>query len=379
MDATFKDIRASCRGKKFIVRFTSAYHGHVSGVDFINCGECVYLKENCQASIDFIEKYHYRIAAVVVNPMQHFTGINKPSPPGEKLNLSSRIRSAVPKDEYARWLHALAEKCNYCTKYLTKVAFVVDDIYFAFRTPELFSTNYFLHPDTGASLKPNVLVIGKGVAAGYPISMVLGQRGYLNTYDKKYLLQVNKTVGTLTAWHGGIVASNVYLESIMNGSLLKMNVKDQLTKMVQKFDTFTKNLNQRFTKEELPLRIRNFSNTFSINYLNNSIYNSRYPQYLMAEGIVIANYSTGKFNLSDDVTEKDLSELATKFVDAGIKMQKGGYFEPITKSAKRKLMLSLAGKFTKNMVKIFYDELVQSISRGAYSTFVPSVRVQIPS
>jgi hypothetical protein len=26
--------------------------------------------------LDFIEKYHYRICAVIVNPMLHFTGIN---------------------------------------------------------------------------------------------------------------------------------------------------------------------------------------------------------------------------------------------------------------------------------------------------------------
>eukprot|EP00551_Chaetoceros_affinis_P010537 CAMPEP_0203667762 /NCGR_PEP_ID=MMETSP0090-20130426/4540_1 /ASSEMBLY_ACC=CAM_ASM_001088 /TAXON_ID=426623 /ORGANISM="Chaetoceros affinis, Strain CCMP159" /LENGTH=826 /DNA_ID=CAMNT_0050532027 /DNA_START=67 /DNA_END=2547 /DNA_ORIENTATION=+ len=360
MDAAFKDIRASCRNKKVIVRFSSAYHGHVSGVDYLNCGpDHIFLEECSQQSIDFIEKYHFRIAAVVVNPMQHFTGVNKASPPGEKLTLTSRVRQAVPKDVYAKWLHDLQDKCNYCTKYLSKVALVLDDIYFAFRTPELFSMKYFTHPETGAALKPNVVVLGKGIAAGYPLSMVLGQKGFLNTYDKKFLLQVNKTVGTLSAWYGGIVASNVYLESIVKGSFIKTSVKDQLLTMVSKFDQFTLDLNAKFAAENLPIRIRSFSNTFSIDYLNKSLYNSRYPQYLMAEGLYLGNYSTGKFNLNADTTKADLDVLGDKFVTAGIKMDKDGFFEPMTSSAKRKLFCQLAVRFSSIMMKQFYDQIMK--------------------
>jgi len=353
-----KDIKASCDGKKIIVRFASAYHGHVSGVDFLNSETHIYLKECSQESIDFIERFHYRIAAVIVNPMQHFTGVNKPSPPGEKVTMSDRIRHTVSKDQYARWLHALQNKCNYCTKYLSKIAFVIDDIYFAFRVPELFSMNYFVHPETGARLKPNVLILGKAVAAGYPLSMVLGQRGYLNTYDKKYILKLNKTVGTLSAWHGGIVASNVFLEATMKGSFLKIGVRDQLENMILKFDRFTNSLNARFISENLPVRMRNFSNTFSINFLSKSLYNSRYPQYLMAEGMFLGNYSTGKFNLNADASEKDLEELADKFVKAAIKMRQHGYFEPCSSSAKIKLMLGLGLRFIKNYCKIYYDQVM---------------------
>jgi glutamate-1-semialdehyde aminotransferase len=257
MDAALKDIKSSCRNKKIIVRFSSAYHGHVSGVDYLNSKDHIYLKECSDESIAFIEKYHHRIAAVVVNPMQHFTGINKASPPGEKLTISSRIRSSVPKNEYAKWLHDLQNVCNYCTNYLTKVAFVIDDIYFAFRTPELFSKDYFTHPETGFPLKPNVMVLGKAVAAGYPLSMVLGQKGYLNTYDKKFLLQVNKTVGTLSAWHGGIIASNLFLETMLGkNNLVDVDPKIQLKDMVTKFDKFSKDLNDKFASNDLPLRIR---------------------------------------------------------------------------------------------------------------------------
>ena len=120
VDAALKDIRATT-SKLFIVRFTSAYHGHTSGINFLDCDNHIFLPECSQDSIDFIEKYHYRIAAVIVNPMQHFTGVNKPSPPGEKVTYSSRIRESVGRNDYARWLHQLQTKCTYCTKYLTKV------------------------------------------------------------------------------------------------------------------------------------------------------------------------------------------------------------------------------------------------------------------
>ena len=171
VDASLKDIKASVGGKRLVVRFKSAYHGHTSGISFIDSEDHVYLSECSQASLDFIEKYHYRIAAVIVNPMQHFTGINKPSPPGEKVTHSSRIRTSVSREDYAFWLHSLQDKCNYVTKHLTKVAFVIDDIYFAFRTPELLSTKYFAHPQTMQPVKPDVIILVRLI--GYVLAFLL--------------------------------------------------------------------------------------------------------------------------------------------------------------------------------------------------------------
>jgi 4-aminobutyrate aminotransferase-like enzyme len=58
------------------------------------------------------------------------------------------------------------------------MAFVIDDISFALRTPELFSFRYFTNPKNGAELSPDVLVLGKGIAAVYPLSMVLSKKGF---------------------------------------------------------------------------------------------------------------------------------------------------------------------------------------------------------
>ena len=73
---------------------------------------------------------------------------------------------------------------------------VTDDIYFAFRTTELLSSNYFIHPETKVPLKPDVIILGKALAVGYPLSTVVGREGWLNLYDKKYLFQVG-TVAVL--------------------------------------------------------------------------------------------------------------------------------------------------------------------------------------
>lgn len=399
MDAAFKDVRATGRegGKSYIVRFISAYHGHTSGVNFFdNSQNTIYLKECDPSSLDFIERYHYRIAGVVMNPMQHFTGINKHSPPGEKLTFGTRQRTPTSREEYAKWLHSLQAKCNYCTRYLTRIAFIVDDVYFAFRTPELFSSQYFIHPETGAPLRPDVLVLGKGVAAGYPLSMVLGRHGYLNTYDKKYILRVNKTVGTMSAWYGGLTASNVFLEAITSKNpqtstslIVKVPAGAQISELVSKFDAFTAKLNRLFeiakTKHGqqqqkidnsysvqnnkkkrrdtrgLPLRIINFSNTFSINYLSNSLYNSRYTQYLLAEGVFLGNDSTGKFNLNADATHADLDLLADKFVAAASKMHDHGYFEPYRTDllSKAQLMLPVALRFVINILRLLYDRVME--------------------
>lgn len=240
----------------------------------------------------------------------------------------------------------------------------MDDIYFAFRTPELLSSKYFTHPDTKAPLKPDVIILGKALAAGYPLSVVAGRQGYLNSYDKKFLLKLNKTVGTFAAWNGGIVASNVFLEALEGGGsadgkpLLKQSAKDQLATLVAKCDTFTQSLNAEFARADVPVRIRNFSNTFSIDFLNKSLYNSRYPQYLLAEGLFLGNYSTGKFNLSADVTNADLKQLEAKFVAAATKMQRDGYFEPMSSFSKRSFMFKLVARFFKNYAKLYYDQIM---------------------
>jgi hypothetical protein len=247
---------------------------------------------------------------------------------------------------------------------LSKVALVMDDIYFAFRTPELLSSNYFVHPDTKAPLKPDVIILGKALAAGYPLSVVAGREGYLNSYDKKFLLKLNKTVGTFSAWNGGIVASNVFLEALEGGgaadgkALLNLSAQDQLAALVAKCNAFTVSLNAEFTRANVPVRIRNFSNTFSIDFLNKSLYNSRYPQYLLAEGLFLGNYSTGKFNLSADITQTDLKTLEAKFIAAATKMQSDGYFEPMRAAAKRKFILNLIVRFVTNYCKLYYDQIM---------------------
>ena len=153
----------------------------------------------------------------------------------------------------------------------------MDDIYFAFRTPDLLSINYFAHPDTGEPLRPDVIVLGKALAAGYPLSCIAGRDGFLNSYDKKFLLRLNKTVGTLAAWHGGIVASNVFLEALLEDGggrrpdgapLLEIPARDQLASLVRKCDAFAEDLNAELSRSGLPVRVRNFGNTFSVDFLS---------------------------------------------------------------------------------------------------------------
>jgi hypothetical protein len=137
VDIALKDAKTSTCKKK-IVRFKNAYHGHISGISN-DSPDQIYLNEMDDDALVFIEEYHYKIAAVIVNPMQFLSGPNNLSPPGEKVTFGKRDKTRVTREEYAEWLHKLNVKCQYVTKFLTPVAFVLDDIYFAFRTKEIFS------------------------------------------------------------------------------------------------------------------------------------------------------------------------------------------------------------------------------------------------
>ena len=76
----------------------------------------------------------------------------------------------------------------------------------------------------------------------------------------------------------------------------------------------------------------------------------------MANDIFLGNYSTGKFNLNADTTNKDLTELVTRFVKAGKRMKEDGYFEE--QMNKLSMILQLAGRFTLNYWKLFYDQIM---------------------
>ena len=316
VDVAIKDVKTST-GKNIIVRFKNAYHGHTSGISNDSENQ-IYLNEMDDSALKFIREYHYKIAGVIVNPMQFFVGPNCLSPPGEKLTVGKRAYKRVSRDEYSNWLYKLNQECNFCTNYLTPIAFMMDDIYFAFRTRELFSFAYF--STDKQPISPDIIILAKGVAGGFPLSIICGKKRFMNYYDRNYILKVNKSVGTFSAWEGGIIASNLFLDKIVE-------LTPEFDRIVDKFDNFVKKTNELYQTNNLPIRIHNFSNTFTIDYIANSLYNSMYVQFLMSENIFFSNQSTGKFNLTDDWTEDMLNKLTMKLVDAGIKMESYGFLQ----------------------------------------------------
>lgn len=316
VDSAVRDVKQST-GKRFVVRFKNSYHGHTMGVTN-EAPDQIYLDEMDDASLEFIEKHHYMIAGVLVNPMQ-FLGPNKLSPPGEKVTFKSRRDAGVSYEAYADWLYKLCRKCRYCTEFLTPIAFMMDDIYFAFRTPELLSCKYF--STKNQIIDPDIIILGKGYAAGYPLSTVVGKKRFMNHYDRNYLLKVNRIVGTFSAYQPGILASNVFLENIARK-------RDEIRDVVARFDVFAQTTNAALETADVPVRIKNFSNTFNFLYLNDSIFNSCFPQYLMAEDVFLSYQSTGKFNLNADWREDDLAQLTTKIVAAATTMKADGFLEP---------------------------------------------------
>lgn len=79
----------------------------------------------------------------------------------------------------------------------------------------------------------------------------------------------------------------------------------------------------------------------------------------MAEGIYLGNYSTGKFNFSNECTEEDLDILGDKFVSAGLKMRDHGFFEPTSSSAKRNLLFNVASRFSYEILRQYYNKIME--------------------
>lgn len=334
-------------GKNIIVRFDKAYHGHTAG-STIGGKNFVYLPAMDESAIKhYIEAYHHRIAGVVVNPMDHFTGPNALSPPGEKITWGRRRRDIPTREAYASWLRCISETCAYVTKYLTPVAFIVDDVYFSFRTPDVHSLRYF-----GASKSENVradmIIMGKGIGGGAPLSLVAGTKAFMDCRDKNWLLKVNKIVGTMTSWREGVVRSTVFLDKYMKNL-------DRVAQFVTRCDDFSRRTNDAMEKENIGIRVRNFSNTFTVDYLSTSIFLSLFPVYLMAEGVWMSNQSTGKFNLSEDWDAQSMSELSESFVRAARKMRDDGFLHGDKRNVNTWKLLQ---RFVRSYVGVRYRQIM---------------------
>ena len=70
--------------------------------------------------------------------------------------------------------------------------------------------------------------------------------------------------------HCNVLLETIIAEDETKKSILRVGVRQQLLSMTTKFDQFTADLNLRLANECLPIRIRSFSNTFSIDYLAKS-------------------------------------------------------------------------------------------------------------
>jgi len=357
--------------KTTVVRFRASYHGHTAGTT-MGGADFAYLPAMDREALKYyVEAYHYKIAAVVVNPMDFFTGPNALSPPGEKLTWGRRRRAIPTRREYARWLKCVSDTCAYVTKYLTPVAFIVDDVYFAFRTPEIHSLRYFgsaaaLDDDADGAddadaskkgeedandfLRADLIVMGKGIGGGAPLSLVAGTKRFMNSRDKRWLLKVNKIVGTMTAWQEGVVRSSLYLDRFVA-------LKDTRVAAFQKrCDVFTANLNAAFESHDLPVRLRNFSNVFTTDYLCPSAFTSLFPLYLMAEGKIFLSYaSTGKFNLSEDWSADDLADLSERFVSSALKMKEDGFFEGSGRNVNAWLLIQ---RYVRSYVGVRYRQIM---------------------
>jgi len=112
-------------------------------------------------------------------------------------------------------------------------------------------------------------------------------------------------------------------------------------------------VNEELECKDLPVRLKNFSNTFNFLFLEDSIFNSCFPQYLMAQNMFLSYQSTGKFNFNDDWKEEDLKNFQKKIIDAATTMKADGFFEP-GKLPWKKLLRAVV----KENLRIRYEQIM---------------------
>jgi glutamate-1-semialdehyde 2,1-aminomutase len=298
-------------GRSHVVVFTGAYHGWWDGVQ-PGAGnprpvrDVYTLKEVDDDTLRVLASRR-DIACVLVNPLQALHP--NAGAPSDATLLAADRNAHFDHAAYARWLQKLRIICS-----ARSIVLIFDEVFVGFRIARGGAQEYF-------GVEADMVTYGKTVGGGLPVGVLCGRRRLMKRYRDERPSDICFARGTFN--------SHPYVMAAMNEFLRRFDepeCRQSYAGLSARWNARARDLNERLTREALPVSVANLISIWTICYTTPSRYNWMFQYYLRAEGLALSWIGTGRLVFSHNYTDADFEAVADRFVAAGRRMQADGWW-----------------------------------------------------
>jgi glutamate-1-semialdehyde 2,1-aminomutase len=297
--------------RSHLVRFAGAYHGWWGEVqpgvgNPVSPHETYTLAEMSERTLHVL-RTRRDIACVLVNPLQALHP--NANAPGDSALVDSSRGANFDRAAYGQWLKALREVCTQ-----RGIVLIFDEVFVGFRLAAGGAQEYF-------GVRADMVTYGKSLAGGLPIGVVCGRKELMRRYRDDRPADVCFARGTFNSHPYVMTAMDEFLSRLASPNFHAVyNGLDEL------WNGRARQLNDRLTENDLPVRLSNLSSIWTVQYTEPSRYNWMLQYYLRAEGIALSWVGTGRLIFSLNYTDADFAEVEKRFVAAATKMKEDGWW-----------------------------------------------------
>ena len=313
-----------------LVRFCGAYHGWWEDVqpgpgNPLPPRETYTLKDMDERSLKVL-RTRDDIACVLVNPLQALHP--NASAPADTALVDSSRRAGVDRQAYARWLQQLREVCTE-----RGIVLIFDEIFVGFRLARRGAQEWF-------GVQADMVTYGKTLGGGLPVGVVCGKAALMKRFREDRPADVCLARGTFNAHPYVLGAMKAFLDR-----LAQPEMDAVYEGLDARWDGHARRFNERFEREDLPLRVAHLSSIWTVTYTRPSRYNWMLQYLLRAHGVALSWVGSGRLIFSLNYTDHDVEQVLERFVAAARQMVDDGWWwhdgRQSDRAIKRRILLEM--------------------------------------
>lgn len=298
-------------GRKYLVRFTGAYHGWWEDVqpgpgNPLPPRETYTLRDMDECSLQVL-RTRDDIACVLVNPLQALHP-NR-NAPGDSTLVDGSRSACFDRAAYTDWLQRLRRVCSE-----RGIVLILDEVFVGFRLAPGGAQEYF-------GVRADLVSYGKTLGGGLPVGVVCGRAGLMRRFKPDRPADLCFARGTFNA--------HPYVMGAMLAFLRRLDmseVRSIYEGLDQRWNARAECFNQALCEADLPVRIDALSSIWTVSYTQPSRYHWMLQYYLREQGLALSWVGTGRLVFSLNYTDEDMAEVMRRFVGACCRMRADGWW-----------------------------------------------------
>jgi glutamate-1-semialdehyde 2,1-aminomutase len=298
-------------GRKYLVRFTGAYHGWWEDVQPGPGNPMPPRETYTLADMDERTLHVLRtrddIACVLVNPVQAMHP-NRNAPADSAL-VATRHGAAFDRAAYKGWLQRLREVCSE-----RGIVFILDEVFVGFRLAAGGAQQYF-------GVQADLVTYGKTLGGGLPVGVVCGPHWLMQRHREDRPADLCFARGTFNAHPYVMAAMNAFLERLETSA-----VQAQYAGLDERWNARAAKLNRQLEHAGVPVRVAAMSTIWTVHFLQPSRYHWMLQFYLRAHGLALSWVGTGRLIFGLHFGDAEFGEVCDRFVAAALQMRADGWW-----------------------------------------------------